>query len=270
VRAAVDRVLDERTRQAAGGAPGLSFAAAVLLHGAALAAILLLPRLAPPPKPLEFVPVQIVPAAALGVRRPAAEAPPQPPQKKPAETPRQEEPPPPPPKKDDVPVLPTEKAPKPATKPEPAKKPAPAPAPAAALVPAPAPARPAAPTPPPQPGEEAGRRGSPSGSALGTTAYGSQIAGFDNPDFTYGYYIDQLLAAIDANWVRPPVGDKVRAIVTFRIQRDGSITDLKIAEPSGYNAFDLAALRAVQNAVPLPPLPRAYRRDSLGVNLIVH
>ena len=39
-----------------------------------------------------------------------------------------------------------------------------------------------------------------------------------------------------------------------------------MAESSGYNSFDLAALRAVQNASPFPPLPRAYRHDSLGVN----
>jgi TonB family protein len=42
-----------------------------------------------------------------------------------------------------------------------------------------------------------------------------------------------------------------------------------VAQSSGYNSFDLAALRAVQNASPFPPLPRAYRQDSLGVNLIV-
>jgi protein TonB len=65
------------------------------------------------------------------------------------------------------------------------------------------------------------------------------------------------------------MGSGVRAIIGFRIQKDGSISELRVAESSGYNAFDLAALRAVQNASPFPPLPRAYRHDSLGVNLIV-
>jgi len=49
-----------------------------------------------------------------------------------------------------------------------------------------------------------------------------------------------------------------------------SDSDLKISESSGYNSFDLAALRAVQNAAPFPPLPRAYSHDDLGVNLIVY
>jgi TonB family protein len=119
------------------------------------------------------------------------------------------------------------------------------------------------------PDGEAGRRGAPTGSPLGTTAFGSEIAGLDNPDFTYSYYIDQLLSAIDANWVRPSLGDGVRAIIAFRIGRDGSLSALEVAESSGYNSFDLAALRAVQNAAPFPPLPRAYRHDSLGVRLIV-
>jgi TonB family protein len=119
------------------------------------------------------------------------------------------------------------------------------------------------------PDGEAGRRGSPTGNPLGTTAFGSEIAGLDNPDFTYSYYIDQLLGAIDDKWERPSLGNGVRAIISFRIGRDGSLSDLEVTESSGYNSFDLAALRAVQNAAPFPPLPRAYRRDSLGVRLIV-
>ncbi|MFY9826882.1 MAG: energy transducer TonB, partial [Thermoanaerobaculia bacterium] len=116
---------------------------------------------------------------------------------------------------------------------------------------------------------EAGRRGSATGNPLGTSAFGSQIAGLDNPDFKFGYYLDQLLSAIDAKWARPPLGDRVQCTIAFRIQRDGSIAELTVARSSGYNSFDLAALRAVQNAAPFPPLPRAYRNDSLGVNLIV-
>jgi protein TonB len=58
-------------------------------------------------------------------------------------------------------------------------------------------------------------------------------------------------------------------VVVFRIHQDGSITDLRVEQSSGFSAFDLAAMRAVSNAAPFPPLPRAYRHDSLGVNLIV-
>ncbi|HET9210582.1 MAG TPA: TonB family protein [Thermoanaerobaculia bacterium] len=270
---AVDRILERRARRESRRPEAVSLAAAAALHGIALALVLVLPRLNPPPPPPSFVPVQIIPAQALGVRHPAprpkAEKP-APPKPEPAEEP---EPAPEPPKpkpeperpapkpvKEEVPSLPEKPDKKKPEKPKP-EKPRPATAgtgnnPAGTA----------------QQGEangEAGRKGAPTGNPLGTTAFGSQIAGLDNPDFKFGYYIDQLLSAIDSKWVRPPLGNDVKAIISFRIQKDGSLTDLQVAQSSGYNSFDLAALRAVQNASPFAPLPRAYRNDSLGVTLIV-
>jgi TonB family protein len=292
-RSDVDRILADRERRAGRGLNGASVAAAVGLHGLVVAVALLLPHLQPPPKQLEFVPVTVIPAQALGVRRPA---PPKKSAPKPAEAPAAEapeeapakpEPPKPDPKpepKSEAPVLPEKTDPK--KKPEPPKPAKPDTKPDTPSTPggkkpeagkpaATAPAGPGSPNGKPnsppnatavgETGDQAGRRGAPTGSPLGTTAFGSQIAGLDNPDFTYGYYLDRLLSLIDANWVRPSMGSGVRAIVSFRIQRDGSL-----AESSGYNSFDLAALRAVQNAAPFPPLPRPYRGDDLGVNLVVY
>ena len=272
---AVDRILERRSRRESRRPEAASLGAAALLHALAIAAALLLPRLTPPPPPISFVPVQIIPAQALGVRRPASRPKPERPAPKPAaeepEPPAPEpKPEPPRPAPEDVPALPDKPDKKPAKKPE---KPKPA-----ATSDLPKPAAPAARKPPPKPpagaaqgddNGEAGRRGAPTGNPQGSSAFGSQIAGLDNPDFKFGYYIDQLLSSIDSKWVRPPLGNEVQAVISFRIQRDGSITDLQVARSSGYNSFDLAALRAVQNASPFPPLPRAYRQDSLGVNLIV-
>ncbi|HEY7216366.1 MAG TPA: TonB family protein [Thermoanaerobaculia bacterium] len=259
--AAVEQILHRRARRAGRRPEAVSLAVAALLHIAAVALIVLLPRLAPPPPPLAFVPVQIIPAQALGVRRPASRpkaakpAPPEPEPAKPA--PEEPEKPAPKPPQDEAPVLPPEKPEK--RKPEP--KP---PAERSTGIEAAGTASPQA-----RPGDEAGRRGAPDASPAGTSAFGPKVGGLDNPDFRFGYYIDQLLSAIDAKWQRPPLGDDVKAVISFRIERDGNITDLEVAESSGYNSFDLAALRAVQNASPFPPLPRAYRHDSLGVNLIV-
>lgn len=294
---AVDQILARRSRRAGRKPEAAAVIAAVALHGAILAAVLLAPRLAPPPKQLTFVPVTILPAQALGVRRPAARPKtetPRPPAPEPAaeepERPAPEPEPEPAPKKpepvkpepkaaEDVPTLPSrDKKPekKPETRPssgESSRKP---PTPEPSKTPeTPSPGRsgtgdnPAGTATQGTPDGEAGRRGGPTGSPLGTTAFGSEIAGLDNPDFTYSYYIDQLLSKIDSKWTRPPLGDGVRAIISFRIGRNGSLSDLEVAESSGYNSFDLAALRAVQNAAPFPPLPRAYRHDSLGVRLIV-
>jgi protein TonB len=274
VSLAVDRILERRARRESRRPEAVSLAAAAALHGVALALVLVLPRLNPPPPPPSFVPVQIIPAQALGVRHPAprpkAEKP-EPRKPEPAEEPEPPAPEPPKPKpepqrpapkpvKEEVPTLPEKPDKKKPEKPKP-EKPRP--------VSTGTGNNPAGTAHQGDVNGEAGRRGAPTGNPLGTTAFGSQIAGLDNPDFKFGYYIDQLLSAIDSKWVRPPLGNDVKAVISFRIQRDGSLTDLQVAQSSGYNSFDLAALRAVQNASPFAPLPRAYRNDSLGVTLIV-
>ena len=109
--------------------------------------------------------------------------------------------------------------------------------------------------------------GSPTGAASGV-ALGAAVAGLDNPTFTYGYYLDQMLALIQSRWVRPPLGSGIETTIAFRIERDGRLSELRIEQSSGYSSFDLAGLRAVQAASPLPPLPRSYTHGSLGVRLI--
>ena len=260
----VHRVLAARARRDGRRTEAASLAAAFLLHALALAVALILPRLQPRPEPLQFVPVQVIPAQALGVRRPAPPRPkpveekpapePEPEPEPPQEEPEPEEAAPPPKPADDVPVLPSREETK---KPEPKRPDKPAPT---------EETRPG--VAPGETGDQLGRRGASTGSPVGTTAFGSQI-GVENPDFTYGYYLDRLLSLIDAQWQRPNMGE-VKAVIHFQIGKDGSISDLRVAESSGYYSFDFAALRAVQSAAPFPPLPRGYKNDSLGVNLIVY
>jgi protein TonB len=193
--------------------------------------------------------VQIVPAQALGVPEP-------PPRRQPAR-----------------PVAPAPEPEKPAPpEPEPEKPPR------EAMPPVERPARerraaPPAAAPAAAPSAEqlapAARAGAPEGSATGLSTLGAAVAGLDNPDFTYGYYVEQMLALIRAQWVRPPLGGGIEAVLHFSIARDGRIDDVRIVQSSGYSSFDLAALRALQSASPLPPLPQSYRQPSLGVTLIV-
>lgn len=236
VTAVLERRLAETARVAR---LGRCLAVALTAHLLFAAAALWLPSLRRSAKlPVQYVAIQIVPAAKLGVERPRPPEAQKAPVKAPEPTPK-------------APVLPDPKKTKPVAAPEPAKsrsEPAPA-------KPEPAPAQPEA-------------EGSPLGAAAGL-ALGAAIAGLENPDFTYGYYVDQMLSLISTNWVRPPVGSGVEAIVYYRIQRDGRVTELRIVHSSGINSFDLAVLRAVQSSSPLPPLPRGFKDGSLGVNLIV-
>lgn len=247
----VEEVLARRRgRQGVSGRRALI--GSLALHLTLAAAILVIPMLARgDEEPLEFVgEVMIVPAAALGVRNP----PPAP--AKPEPKPAEPEPPEPEPK-------PAEPEPKPDTRPsppEPTREPP---------KPQPLETRPSTPSPStPSAGDEIRRRqGSPTGSSLGTASFGA--AGID-PAFAgkYDYYVQQMLAMVSSSWIRPSIGGEVEAIVSFTIERNGSITPPRVSQSSGYSSFDLAALRAVQGAAPFPRLPQTYKEDSINVNLI--
>lgn len=242
---AVTGVLERRRHDREGPLLRRCAFAALALHGGLLLAAWAYPRLRTAEnRPVEYVAVQIVPAARLGVERPRPSV------AKPPE-PKAEPKPTPPPEVAPPAATPTLRSPaaKPATKPTPPPQ-------ATAAKPTPEP--PAA-----APEVEGTARGSQNALALGAA-----VAGLDNPDFVYGYYVDQMLAMIQRNWVRPLVGSGVEATVHYRIARNGRIVEVRIASSSGINSFDLAALRAVQASTPLPPLPRAFRDESLGVNLI--
>jgi protein TonB len=237
----VSRVLAERERRLHGGNRWAPRAGAALLHILLATTIWLVPRSDAKPQPVEFVSVQLVPQERLGVRAPVL---PPPPATKPEPKPATEPPPP-----------------KPAAMSIPARDKKPETKPLAAATPEPAqrqvPARPAEP------------EGSPEGLAGNASAFGTAVSGLDNPDFTYGYYLDQMLKLIQAQWNRPPLGGQLECAVHFFVSRDGRVKNLEIVRSSGYGSFDLAGLRAVQAAAPLPPLPRGYGRDSLGVTLVI-
>ena len=53
----------------------------------------------------------------------------------------------------------------------------------------------------------------------------------------------------------------------FVIQRDGTLTDITVRQPSGYYALDTAAYRAVVLTRAIPPLPACYPYPDFAVNL---
>jgi TonB family protein len=239
----LDRLLDLRRHRSSLGRRLWGGTGAALLHVVVIGGAILGPQLfAKPPQPVEYVPVQLVPAPARGVERPARAQP------KPEAT---------------APPLPE---PEPSAAPDPSVAPEDEPTEKrperTAADPAPSPS-----AAPPQPATALpGAQGAPNGRA--DSPFTATVGGVDNPTFTYGYYLDRMLLLIRGQWVRPPLGSGVEATVHFRILRDGTVEEIQLVSSSGYNSFDLAALRALQAAAPLPPLPRSYREGELGVNLI--
>lgn len=87
--------------------------------------------------------------------------------------------------------------------------------------------------------------------------------------FKYPYYLKSLENKISGQWSPPPVlldEQIVGAVVQFHVTRRGSIESVEIEKSSGNSQFDQAALRAVYNANPLPPLPEGLSEDPLKVH----
>lgn len=89
----------------------------------------------------------------------------------------------------------------------------------------------------------------------------------DMPDFPYPWYLTLLRQKIWDQWsARMPPGT-LECMVQFSILRDGSIADVRVEESSGDSAFDYAATGSVRSAVPLPPLPPAFKERFLKVHI---
>lgn len=71
-------------------------------------------------------------------------------------------------------------------------------------------------------------------------------------------YLARVQARISGFWTAPPVdisGKALTVTVRFRLERDGRVGAVVIEQSSGNDYYDLAAQRAVQSAIPLPPFP---------------
>ena len=104
--------------------------------------------------------------------------------------------------------------------------------------------------------------GLPSGSPSGAGALTLDVS-----DFPYAWYLRQVLQKVSIQWqkqnqVKEP---DQKPIVWVEIQRDGSIQMPKIDKSSGNALYDQAALRAVLEASPFPPLPDDWSKPSLRV-----
>jgi TonB family protein len=115
------------------------------------------------------------------------------------------------------------------------------------------------PTPPPAPAGAGG------GLSVGGDN-GRQIPGIPS-DFHFAYYIQRMLALIEARWYKPAVPEGTKSLVRFTIARDGRVSRIELESSSGNSSFDRAALRALYAANPLPPLPPAYAKPTLTVHL---
>ena len=79
-------------------------------------------------------------------------------------------------------------------------------------------------------------------------------------------YLQLMLTMIRANWNRNQ-GTSGKVTMSFVVQRDGRITDVKV-EQSGGQFLDLVSQRALVQTNKIPPLPREYPQATLPVQLV--
>jgi TonB family protein len=87
----------------------------------------------------------------------------------------------------------------------------------------------------------------------------------DVSDFCCPEYIDQMRVFIQQRWEQNQ-GLAGSTGVKFTILRTGAIQSPQIEKPSGFDALDLAAMRALQRTT-LPPLPAAFPNQTLTVHM---
>jgi len=85
-------------------------------------------------------------------------------------------------------------------------------------------------------------------------------------DFPFAWYLRIVQGKVTERWVGKAIPGQ-QPVAVFEINRDGKVTALTIEKPSGNPYYDNAALRAITEAAPFPPLPPEFDGPVLRVHL---
>ena len=99
----------------------------------------------------------------------------------------------------------------------------------------------------------------------GTVSAGAQDAAFGQ---RFAYYVNQLTQQVANQWLTSMLDRQApghRAIVRFDIARDGSVSEVQVAQPSGDPTLDQSAVNAVRRVGSFAPLPDAYNGTHISV-----
>ena len=82
------------------------------------------------------------------------------------------------------------------------------------------------------------------------------------------YYYARIKEKVSAFWLPSQRPDQdIQVLVGIRLLPGGQVRDITIEASSGDRAFDEAAVRALRQALPLPPFPPFVRDESLNLIL---
>lgn len=100
----------------------------------------------------------------------------------------------------------------------------------------------------------------------GPSGAGDKVIGQGGGDFggRYPWYVDAVRSRIRQSWDQTTIEPAVRAahrahtVMNFRINANGSISNIRVAQSSGNSSMDYSAMRALQSIDALRPLPNDY------------
>ena len=83
---------------------------------------------------------------------------------------------------------------------------------------------------------------------------------FDTKGVDFGPWLRRFVAQIRRNWFVPYAAMSLRGhvVLSFKVHRDGSITDLQVLQPSSIDAFTKSAHNAIKLSNPTVPLPLEF------------
>jgi periplasmic protein TonB len=115
-------------------------------------------------------------------------------------------------------------------------------------------------------GGQAGNMYSTFSSSTGTGGVGTPGGNFGS---RYQWYVDAVRRRISDNWLKyeidPRISNASKVYVTFDILRDGSPSNVQLAQSSGVPSLDQSAVRAVQRIDRFQPLPQDYNGNRVSV-----
>ena len=93
----------------------------------------------------------------------------------------------------------------------------------------------------------------------GSGEFGPSIQ-FDTKGVDFGPWLRRFIAQIRRNWFVPYAAMSLRGhvVLSFKVHRDGSITDLQVMKPSAIDAFTKSSFNAIKLSNPTVPLPLEF------------
>jgi TonB family protein len=97
--------------------------------------------------------------------------------------------------------------------------------------------------------------------------FGSQYEGlsFENKDFKFSYYANQIVGKIKRHWNWSLNYSRLRTVIYFKIHKNGSVSDILVKKSSKNSEYDKFAADTIIRASPFPELPEGYPENFLGV-----